>query len=167
MIAALNLPNYPHQERDSVLTIQITHKRDATLPVEHRFIIDSIARNNRNDNGHNSKHIIQMLDSEDIKKAVEFGKLEMGKFYYGTAMIMIFAFFSETPYIVIPIKKVFAIQKPTAQMKVTQTPWWIPLRDIMENGKKMRFCSGKLEGGGCCCGGWVHSEDVKKGNVFA
>ena len=33
MVAALNLPHFPHQERDSALLIKITHKGDATLPV--------------------------------------------------------------------------------------------------------------------------------------
>ena len=86
MIAALNLPHFPHQERDSALVIQITHKGDATLPLQHRFIIDSISRHNRGENELTSMELVRRLDSEDTKKTIEFGKKEMGRDYYGIVM---------------------------------------------------------------------------------
>ena len=165
MIAALNLPHFPHQERDSALAVHITHKRDATLPLQHRFIIDSISRHNRGEDGFASVELVRRLDSEDTKKTIEFGKKEMGRHYYGTLMFMVIADFSQSPTLAIPIIKYFSIDKSVASARVIQGPWWPPLRDILENGKKMKFCCGKGEGGGCCCGGWVHA-DAMKGDAW-
>lgn len=164
MVAALNLPRFPHQQRHSVLNIQITHKGDATLPLEHRFTIESISRNNRGEDGFAST-LGKRLDSTDMRKTIEFGKVEMGDQYYGTATILILAVFSTNPFISIPVFKTFSIDKTVASANVTPIPWWTPLRYIMENGKKMKFCCGKIEGGGCCCGG-AHDEDTKKGDVW-
>ena len=161
MIAALNLPQYPHQERDSVLLIHITHKRDSTLPVQHRFTIDTINRYNRNDDGMASKEIIKKLDSKETKKLIEFGKKENGSDYYGTLMFMVLAVFSESPMVPVPIYKYFSISKYVASARVISGPWWPPLRHILENGEKMKFCCGKDKVGGCCCGGWVHDEEMK------
>ena len=166
MVAALNLPHYPHQERDSAMVIQIAHKGDATLPVQHRFNIDTINRHNRGENGFCSMEIVRNLDSENTKRVIEFGKREMGSDYYGTLMFMILAVFSESPMVVAtPIIKYFSIDKSVASARVISGPWWPPLRHILENGKKMKFCCGKFDGG-CCCGGWVHEEDAMKGDAF-
>ena len=165
MVAALNLPQYPHQERDSALAIQITHKGDVTLPVQHRFTIDTINRHNRGEDGFCSMELVRRLDSENTKKAIEFGKKERGSDYYGTLMFMVLAVFSESPMLAIPIIKYFSIDKSVASARVITGPWWPPLRHILENGKKMKFCCGKIEGGGCCCGGWVH-EGAMKGDAL-
>ena len=69
--------------------------------------------------------------------------------------------FSESPMVSYPIFKSFSINKYVASAKVISGPWWPPLRYILENGKKMNFCCGKDEGGGCCCGGWVHTDEMK------
>lgn len=163
MVAALNLPQYPHQERDSVLSIQITHKGDATLPLQHRFTVESISRYNRGENGLSSMpvELVRRLDSEETKKLIEFGKKENGSDYYGTLMILVIAVFSESPMVSVPIFKSFSINKHVASARVISGPWWPPLRHILENGKKMKFCCGKTEGGGCCCGGWVHEDEMK------
>lgn len=165
MVAALNLPQYPHQERDSALVIHIVHKGDATLPLQHRFTIDTISRHNRGENGSTSMEIVRRLDSEETKKLIEFGKKENGSDYYGTLMFMVNAVFSESPMVSVPILKYFSITKHVASARVISGPWWPPLRHILENGKKMKFCCGKIEGVGCCCGGWVH-EDEMKGNPW-
>lgn len=165
MVAALNLPQFPHQERDSALLIKITHKRDAILPVQHRFTIDTINRHNRDEDELASIELVRTLDSEATKKAIEFGKKENGSHYYGTLMFMVIAVFSESPIISIPIIKYFSINKYVANARVITGPWWPPLRHILENGKTMKFCCGKIEGGGCCCGGWVH-EDAMKGDLW-
>ena len=165
LVAALNLPHFPHQERHSVLSIQITHKKDATTPLQHRFVIDSISRCNRGDSDGISNELIRRLDSENMKKTIAFGKMEMGSDYYGTLMIVVFGFFSMSPMISFPIMKTFSIDKSVASARVITGPWWPPLRHILENGKKMKFCCGKIEGGGCCCGGWVH-EDGMKGDAW-
>ena len=161
MVAALNLPLYPHQERDSALLIYITHKKDATVPVQHRFTIDTINRHNRGDDGITSKWLVSKLDSKETRKLIEFGKKENGNAYYGTLMFMVLAQFSESPMVTVPIIKYFSINKYVASARVISGPWWPPLRHILENGKKMRFCCGKDEGGGCCCGGWVHEDEMK------
>ena len=165
MVAALNLPHCPHQERDSALAIQITHKGDATLPVQHRFIIDTINRHNRGEDEFTSVELVRRLDSEDAKKTIEFGKKEKGSDYYGTLMFMVIAVFSQSPMVSVPIFKSFSIDKAVARARVIHGPWWPPLRHILENGKKMKFCCGKNEEGGCCCGGWVH-EDAMKGDAW-
>jgi hypothetical protein len=161
MIAALNLPHYSHRERDSALLIQITHKGDATLPVQHRFTIDTIDLHNRDEEGIVSKELVRELDSEEAKKVIEFGKKENGNDYYGTLMFKVLAVFSESPKVWVPIYKYVTINKYVASARVISGPWWLPLRHILENGKKMKFCCGKDEGGGCCCGGWVHEEEMK------
>jgi len=166
MVAALNLPHFPHQERDSVLAVHLTHKRDVTLPLRHRFIIEAISRYNRGDGGLATAELVRKLDSAEVKNAIEFGKKEMGNDYYGTAMIVVTAVFSMSPLVSLPVFKCFAISKSVASARVISGPWWPPLRDILENGKKMKFCCGKIEGVGCCCGGWVHdSDNGMKGNV--
>ena len=80
-------------------------------------------------------------------------------------MFMVLAEFSKIPLLTIPIIKYFSISNYVASARVITGPWWPPLRNILENGKKMKFCCGKIEGGGCCCGGWVH-EDTMKGDVW-
>jgi len=161
MVAALNLPQFPHQERHSVLSLQITHKKDATIPLQHRFVIDSISRCNRDDSNGISNEFIRRLDSQSMKNTIAFGKMEMGSEYYGTLMIMVFGFFSITPLVSFPVMKTFSIDKSVASAKVKTLFWWLPLRQILENGKKMKFCCGKIEGVGCCCGGWVHEDEMK------
>jgi hypothetical protein len=163
MVAALNLPHFPHQERDSVLAICITHKRDATLPLQHRFTIDAISRYNRNDPEDRlaARELIRRLDSAEMQNTIKFGKAEMGSNYYGTLMIVVIAFFSVDPFVSIPIYKSFSIDKSTASAKVMDGPWWPPLRHILENGLKMKFCCGKIEGVGCCCRGWIHGDTMK------
>jgi hypothetical protein len=167
MVAALNLPKYPHQERDSALLIQISHKGDVTLPVQHRFTIDTINRQNRGENGFASREIVRRLDSEETKKLIEFGKKENGSHYYGTLMYAVVAVFSENPMVSALIPKYFSINKYVASARVIDGPWWPPLRHILENGKKMKFCCGKMEEGVCCCGGWVHKDDSEmKGDAW-
>ena len=167
MIAALNLPHFPHQERDSILAVHLTHKGDISLPLQHRFTIEAISRYNRGDDQLASAELVKKLDSAEMKNTIEFGKKEMGSEYYGTAMIVTSAVFSQTPLVALPVFKCFAITKTVAKARVITGPWWPPLRDILENGKKMKFCCGKIEGVGCCCGGWVHkSDNGMKGNVW-
>ena len=170
MVAALNLPHFLHQERDSVLAISITHKRATTLPLQHRFTIDAISRYNRNEDGLAATEVIKMLDSAEMQNTIKFGEVELGSSYYGTAMILVVAVFSQSPdpFVSIPIIKSFAIDKLTASANVMAGPWWTPLRHILENGLKMKFCCGKMEGVGCCCGGWVHEvhEDTMKGDAW-
>ncbi|KAG6915637.1 hypothetical protein DXG01_010638 [Tephrocybe rancida] len=161
-VAALNLPEYPHQERESMLQIAITHKKDSTLPIEMRFTIGGISRISRNDPGGAVLDIL--FNHPDIRQASEFGKKEMGRDYYGTTIFLIMAEFS--PSVMRMRPKCFSINKTTARAKVISGPWWPPLRYMMENGKRMRFCCGKIEGVGCCCGGWVHEENAKKGDVW-
>ena len=98
------------------------------------------------------------------EKTIEFGKKEKGSDYYGTLMFMVIAVFSQDPMVSIPIFKYFSIDKSVASARVIHGPWWPPLRHILENGKKMKFCCRKIEGG-CCCGGWVH-EDAMKGDAW-
>jgi len=164
MVAALDLPHFPHQEQHSALLIQITHKGDPTLPLQHRFTVDTINRQNRGEDGLASTEIVRKLDSEETKQAIEFGKKEI-RDYYGTLMFMVVAVFSQSQMVAIPITKYFSIDKSVASARVVTGPWWPPLRHILENGEKMKFCCGKDERGGCCCGGWVH-EDAMKGDAW-
>lgn len=161
MIAALNLPQFPHQERNSALAIVITHKGDSTLPVQHRFTIDTINRHNRGESEFTSKELVRRLDSEETKKTIAFGKKERGNDYYGTLMFMVLGVFSQSPMVSVPIFKYFSIDKSVASAKIIAGPWWPPLRHMLEYGKKMKFCCGRIEGVGCCCGGWVHEETMK------
>jgi len=164
MIAALNLPHFPHQERDSALLIQIVHKRDYTLPPHRRFTIDTINRQNRGEDEFASTLVVEKLDSKETKKAIEFGKKEI-RDYYGTLMFIVGGVFSRNE-VAVPITKYFSIDKSVASARVIAGPWWPPLRRILENGEKMKFCCGKNEElGGCCCGGWVH-EDAMKGDAW-
>ncbi|KDR74306.1 hypothetical protein GALMADRAFT_141367 [Galerina marginata CBS 339.88] len=165
MVAALNLPDFPHQERHSALVIQITHKGDPSLPLQHRFIVDTINRSNRGDTDDvlAAAVVVQMLESAEMKATIEFGKTEFGQNYYGTAMMMVLAVFSQSPMISIPTIKCFSIDKSVASAKVISGPWWPPLRRIFESGTKMKFCCRKIDSGiGCCCGGWVHQENTTK-----
>ena len=165
MVAALNLPDHPHRERDSALLIHITYKGDTTLPVQHRFTVDTINLHSRGDDEitSDSKDLVKRLDSEETKKMIEFGKKEYENEYYGTLMLKVVAVFSESPKVSFPISKCFSITEDVASARAISGQWSLPLRHILENGEKMKFCCGKIEGVGC--GGWIH-EDKMKGNAW-
>ncbi|KAG6819965.1 hypothetical protein H0H93_006941 [Arthromyces matolae] len=165
LVAALNLPQYPHQERNSILSISIKHKGEPNLPLEKRYHIQSIDRLNRDDTEMGSALLAKkILDNPAFLQTARFGKVEMGNDYYGTAAFIVIAMFASGAQSM--VNKSFSIDKTVARAKVMDGAWWLPLRDIMENGKKMKFCCGKIEGGGCCCGGWVHDKGVKKGDQW-
>ncbi|KAH6916108.1 hypothetical protein BKA70DRAFT_479272 [Coprinopsis sp. MPI-PUGE-AT-0042] len=159
VVAAFNLPQFPHQERDSALGIVITHKGDSTLPLEHRFNVKSISRFNRGDTDDplTTSFVLEPLDSDEFKTNIQRGKAELGREYYGTAMFMVIGQFPGSEMVSLPYVKIFSIDKTVASARVVSGPWWTPLRQIMESGGKMRFCCSKLgTGRDCCCGGWVH-----------
>ena len=135
LVAALNLPHFPHQERHSALVIQITHKGDIarTLPLERRFTIDSIDRHNRGEGGLTSHVVAQSLDSEEMKEMRQFGaNVELGGNYYGTGMFMVLAVFSPDGLpltasdpeqcVTVPISKFFSIPNDVARANVISGP---------------------------------------------
>ena len=177
LVAALNLPDHSHQERHSALVIQITHKGDKSLPLERRFAIDSIERCDGGEGGFTSQLVANYLDSDQMKGMRHFEEtVEMKGNYYGTSMFLMQGVFTRggvplaasdpKELVTVPLMKFFSIPKDAAKAKVISGPWWIPLRWILENGERLRFCCRKLDEGICCCGGWLHEKDAKKGDAW-
>lgn len=72
----------------------------------------------------------------------------------GRGMFYILADFGVT---VAPWPKLFGIDKETAKAK-TNPDWNYLLGKRISEGKKQKFCCGKIAEGVCCCGGWTHTD---------
>lgn len=149
-LAALNLPQNPHDEKNGLLNIVISYKDDwASHPPHKRFIVDVVAFPRRSDAGKFPDGIVQTvvrtLDSPSMAAAVARGNIEYGSNFYGTSIYLVMGSFklpnSEEPLGVALFQKAFSISKEAARARTY--PFWVMLfRDIVLNA---RICDSVAE----------------------
>lgn len=171
-VAALNLPRYPHDEKNGLLNIVISYKDDwAGYPPHKRFIVEIVAFPRRSSDGQIPPDLMRMvinaLDGPATAANVSKGKIAYGSDFYGLSQYIVDGSFKPSrepkPLGYASLRKAFAIDQDVAQ--ACTNPFWVMLfRDIVLKGTKMRFCCGKtgaLNGSEqeCCCGGceWTHN----------
>lgn len=182
-LAALNLPQNPHDEKNGLLNIVLSYKDDwASRPSHKRFTVELVALPRRSDAGKFPDGMVQTvvrtLDSPPMAAAVARGEIEYGNNFYGTSIYMVMGSFrlpnSEEPLGVALFQKAFSISKEAARAR-TNPLWEMLFRDIVLKGTKMRFCCGKIESDvpgsseqTCCCGGWTHNlKDIVRQLIVA
>ena len=104
--------------------------------------------------------------------AVAMGKREMGDgHYWGTGAYLLMVRFRPHQVQVgadgIPFWKHFGIDRIHARARPACRNPLDQLEENLAEGRKMKFCCGKIEGfPTCCCGGWTH-EVVRQWSLLA
>lgn len=96
---------------------------------------------------------------------MQLSRMEYGRDYGGTGTYYLIADFSgiETCADIgiahVPFSKEFYFGKAVARAK-PNSEWRRLFIEAVEEGKRMKFCCGKVEEGVCCCGGWTHGQGM-------
>ncbi|KAI9059375.1 hypothetical protein FKP32DRAFT_1606082 [Trametes sanguinea] len=93
--------------------------------------------------------------------AVAMGKREMQHRYWGTGGYLLSVRFRKGPVDLgedyVPFWKHFGIDQERAHARPACRHPLDQLEENVREGRKIRFCCGKIEGlPTCCCGGWTH-----------
>lgn len=94
------------------------------------------------------------------RPAVDMGKRELGSLYAATGAYYLAVKFRDGPEVgYIPFWKHFGIDDWRWNALVSVRHPWDIFKENIGEGKRMKFCCGKLapELGTCCCGGWTHT----------
>ncbi|PIL30060.1 hypothetical protein GSI_07637 [Ganoderma sinense ZZ0214-1] len=142
-----------------LLQLSLNYLNDPSLPVEKKFELAGTAFTPRD--GPFASSLYEHIFEERLV-AVELGKIEMGDdLYWGTgAYLLIVRFRPSTVnvcYDGVPFWKHFGIDKIHANARPVCRNPIEQLKENLTEGRKMKFCCGRLEGlPTCCCGGWTH-----------
>ncbi|KAA1476450.1 hypothetical protein DENSPDRAFT_913946 [Dentipellis sp. KUC8613] len=153
--AAINLRENPGADADRFLAVCVHYCNAPGDPMERRFCVQSAFSVDLRDQGHDPATVAKMRSMQASRLSiVEMGKKRLEARYAGTGTYIVYADFDTYKF---PYAKAFAIDRDVASAR--RNPDWAPLLvEYITQGKKPRFCCGKLEEGGCCCGGWTHAE---------
>ncbi|KIK58614.1 hypothetical protein GYMLUDRAFT_262435 [Collybiopsis luxurians FD-317 M1] len=153
--ALFQLKRFPerHLEEHTIFMVTISHKRDMSLPVPHRFNVLRVSREDRTSIPPSLKN---HFDIPGRANYVDMGKIEMGQRYFGTGSYLLVTDFGQGAWTT--KHKFFGIDKDIAKADVVRSEWWLLFLEYITAGAKMKFCCGKIEGmeDVCCCGGWAH-----------
>ncbi|KAJ8088315.1 hypothetical protein PM082_022387 [Marasmius tenuissimus] len=99
------------------------------------------------------------LSPATYARTERMGKIEFGNDFYGVLSYVVLTAFKNKngePIAFFPFPKQFSIDK--------KLDWWNLLRRYVSDGKKIKFCCGKLaeELGICWYGGWAHDEEKRE-----
>ena len=142
-----------------ILFIALLYRHDPTLPVERRFEVQDAQLVHKDEPSSAGGPTYGQLVFMDRGTAVEMGRMELGKDYWGTGAYILSTRFKEENVQALPFWKHFAIDKQHSRAKLTCNPPLALLRRNIHEGFKLRFCCGRIEGmPTCCCGGWTHEK---------
>lgn len=163
-IASMNLPANPSSHETHVFFIHLRYI-NANLPAERRFRVADLDLRERTE----TPNLRQATDIiwQERPAMIKLGKMQFGKDYAGTGIYMLVADFvdvvddenmkRDVTMTMVPFHKGFGFDRTRARARPNLN--WRPLFvEAIEEGKRMKFCCGKVEAeeGVCCCGGWTH-----------
>ena len=148
----------PNVANDHLLHISIAYRNDPKLPPEQQFEVRGVSFSQKDDP---ECAITYDTVFRERPVAIEMGKMEMGSLYWGTGVYLLMIKFRKGKNVpgegFVPLWKHFGIDKlranavPACRSPVDQ------LTENLEEGRRPKFCCGKVEGmPTCCCGGWTH-----------
>ena len=142
-----------------LLQLSLNYRDDPTLPVEKKFEMRG-AHFSSKDDSETAALYKMVFDARPA--AVAMGRMEMGDDnYWGTGAYLLMVRFrpNRVGFGVdgIPFWKHFGIANVYANARLACGNPLDQLEENLTEGRKMKFCCGKLEGlPTCCCGGWTH-----------
>ena len=149
-----DIPDQPEEEEED-----LAYSPSSTLPVERRFEVQDAQLVHKDEPSSAGGPTYGQLVFMDRGTAVEMGRMELGKDYWGTGAYILSTRFKEENVQALPFWKHFAIDKQHSRAKLTCNPPLALLRRNIHEGFKLRFCCGRIEGmPTCCCGGWTHEK---------
>lgn len=151
------MPEIPTVATSHFLLISLLYRNDPTRRPQDQFEVRGMHLEDRNDPAQPPTFKILMTDRA---AAVEMGKKEFGNDYWGTGAYVLMVKFAPSPLAgALPFWKHFGIDKEHARATPARTHPWDQLRENVHEGKRQKFCCGRVEGlPTCCCGGWTHEQ---------
>ncbi|KAI9060747.1 hypothetical protein FKP32DRAFT_1577368 [Trametes sanguinea] len=148
-----------------IVHLSLNYKNDPALPAQQQFELVDFCLGSRDSPRAGATYGEAFMERP---VAVEIGKHEFGDQYWGTGAYILVVRFDPETTAVIPFWKHFGIDKDTAQARPACRNAICQLVENIREGRKMRFCCGKVEGlPTCCCGGWTHEIVSRRGGVTA
>ncbi|TFY80688.1 hypothetical protein EWM64_g3324 [Hericium alpestre] len=154
-VASFNLVKNPGSQKYTTFCVDIHYCNEPGQRMEQRFCLKDMGATDMR----NPDNEVPGFNPETVaggRAVMEAGKKRYGEDYAGTGMICLTADFNTMIVDFPPI--MFTIDKTVARAE--RRPGWNAfLHDYVRQGKKMRFCCRKSEGG-CCCGPRARARDA-------
>lgn len=137
-----------------LMHISLMYRNDPTFPPQKQFQVDAVSFAPYDTPGAEFTYL-PVLAARPA--AVDMGRMEMGDLYWGTGGYVLAIRFNPDKRDAVPFWKHFGIDRDSAKARPACGSPLNQLRTNLHEGKRMKFCCGKLEGlPTCCCGGWTH-----------